>query len=364
MTAHAAPRWMEQMTGKHKAVAVAGVGLALAGQALRRRRAIELWDTVVLITGSSRGLGLALAREFAQEGAHLVICARNGAQLLEAERELADYGVDVLAIPCDVTDRAQVDRMVAIATERFGRIDILVNNAGSIAVGPIDVQEVDDFRVALDSMFWGTVYPTFAVLPQMRVRGEGRIVNITSIGGRVSVPFLMPYNCAKHAAVAFSEGLRAELAKDGITVVTVVPGLMRTGSYLNALYKGQHAQLYSLFSVLANSPVTSMDAGRAARQIVQATRRGDAEFVVTSQAKLMERIHGLAPGVFADVLGLVNRLLPQGGSREARLGRDCETAVSESFLTALGRGAAREFHQPPYGAADAPGAEDIELSRS
>jgi NAD(P)-dependent dehydrogenase (short-subunit alcohol dehydrogenase family) len=353
------------MTKKQMTLAAAGIGLALAGQeALRRRRAIDLWDQVVLITGASRGLGLAMAREFAQEGAHLVICARNGAQLLEAERELSGYGVNVLAVPCDVTDQAQVERMVARATERFGRIDILVNNAGSIAVGPFDVQEVDDFRMAMDIMFWGTVYPTMAVLPQMRTRGNGRIVNITSIGGRVSVPFLVPYNCSKHAAVAFSEGLRAEAAKDGITVVTVVPGLMRTGSYMNALYKGQHESLYSLFSVLANSPLTSMDAGRAARQIVQATRRGDAEFVVTNQAKLMSRAHGIAPGLFADIMGLVNHLLPQGGSSEARLGRDCETGVSESFLTALGREAAREYHQPPYGTSEHGDGQDIELSRA
>src|SRR5207237_10885730 len=118
-----------------------------------------------------------------------------------------------------------------------------------ISVGPILSQELKDFQEAMDVMFWGTVHPTLAVLPQMLTRGRGRIVNITSIGGKVSVPHLVPYGCAKFAAVGFSEGLHAEVKRFGVNVTTVVPGLMRTGSHLNASLKGKQEYEYGWFAL-------------------------------------------------------------------------------------------------------------------
>src|SRR5437763_6066124 len=109
--------------------------------------------------------------------------------------------------------------MVDEVAKRFGRIDVLVNNAGIIQVGPVENMTITDFENAMAVMFWGPVYATLATLPYMRQHGDGRIVNITSIGGKVSVPHLVPYSCAKFAAVALSEGLRAELASTGIRVV-------------------------------------------------------------------------------------------------------------------------------------------------
>jgi NAD(P)-dependent dehydrogenase (short-subunit alcohol dehydrogenase family) len=103
------------------------------------------------------------------------------------------------------------------------RIDLLVNNAGEIQAGPLESMALEDFERALRIMFWGTVYPTWTVLPQMRERQSGRIVNITSIGAKVAVPHLLPYTCAKFAMIGFSEGLRAELAGKGIQVVTIAP---------------------------------------------------------------------------------------------------------------------------------------------
>ena len=113
---------------------------------------------------------------------------------------------------------------------------------------------VADFEDAMGTMFWGMVYTTLAALPQMTERGAGRIVNITSIGGKVAVPHLLPYCCAKFAAVGFSEGIRAELAKDHIKVTTVVPGLLRTGSHANAVFKGDHHKEYGWFSLAATRP--------------------------------------------------------------------------------------------------------------
>jgi short-subunit dehydrogenase len=330
--------------------ALAGLGAGLAGLTLWRRLGMRREDVrgqVVLITGSSRGLGLAMAEEFARLGARLAICARNQRELDVAREQLARTGAEVLASRCDVTVFDEVQSLIREANERFGRIDILINNAGMITVGPLESQTLVDFKEAMDVMFWGLVYPTLAVLPQMVARRGGRIANITSIGGKVSVPHLLPYNCAKFAAVGFSEGLRAELAKDGVTVTTVVPGLMRTGSHLNAFFKGDNQAEFNWFSLGASLPLVSMNARRAARKIVDAVRTGRSEIFLTPQARLLATIHGVMPGLTSGLLGLVNRFLPRSAAQERHTGKESETTVSRSFATALGRRAADQFNQYP-----------------
>src|SRR5207253_5505608 len=143
-------------------------------------------------------------------------------------------------------------------TARFGQIDVLINNAGIIAVGAVPSQTLVDYQEAMDVMFWGVVYPTLAVLPQMMRRGSGHIGNITSIGGKISVPHLVPYGCAKFAAVGFSEGLHAEVKRFGVNVTTVVPGLMRTGSHLDAFFKGKQEYEYGWFALSGTNPLFSI----------------------------------------------------------------------------------------------------------
>jgi NAD(P)-dependent dehydrogenase (short-subunit alcohol dehydrogenase family) len=301
---------------------------------------------VVFITGASRGLGLAMAEAFGHRGARVAICARSSDDLEQAQEHLADAGVEAFAVACDITQADQVQSTVQLVLERFGRVDVLVNNAGVMEVGPMSALAVEDFDDAIDTMVWGLVHPTFALVPSMRANGGGRIVNITSIGGKVSFPHLLPYSTAKFAAVGFSEGLHAELAKDRIRVVTVVPGFMRTGSHVNATFKGSPKAEYAWFSVGGSTPLTSIDADRAAERIVQATIRGEAEVTLSPQAKLAARFVGLFPGATSDLLGVVNRVLPSPGVRvEERSGTQSENVVSRSFLTILGRRAARTYHQ-------------------
>lgn len=321
----------------------AGAGALLAGRAVTRRLfGYSLRGKVVLITGGSRGLGLVMAREFAGEGAKVVICARKVQELEAARADLKSRGAEVLAVPCDVTDRAQVEELIKIVCDRFGRIDVLVNNAGVIQVGPLEVMTLGDYEEAMKTHFWGALHTIMAVLPQMRRRREGRIVNISSIGGKISIPHLVPYSASKFALVGLSEGLRSELLKDGVVVTTVCPGLMRTGSPRNAIFKGKHRAEYAWFAISDSLPISSMNAVRAARQIIEATKRGDAEVTLSIQAQLAARFHGLFPGTTANLLAIVNRLLPgAGGIGRARAkGKESQSALSPSVLTVLSERAA------------------------
>ena len=327
--------------------------LAAAGGALfarsvyRRWKAYDFNDKSVLITGGSRGLGIVLARQLAREGAHISICARNEEELERARKDLQQHGADAFTFKCDVTNNSEVQQMVEAVSNRFGGIDVLINNAGVIQVGPMEVMTLDDYKEAMNAHFWGPLYTILAVLPRMRERGQGRIVNISSIGGKISVPHLVPYSASKFALVGLSEGLRAELRKDGVVVTTVCPGLMRTGSPRNAKFKGQHQEEYAWFSISDSLPVTSISAERAASQIIDACRHGDAELVISVQAKLAVLFHGVFPGLTADMLGLVNELLPEpGGIGSASVkGKESMSGWSPSWLTTLTEHAAVENNE-------------------
>lgn len=304
-------------------------------------------NKTVLLTGGSRGLGLIMARQLVQQGAKLAICARDELALERARKELEELGGDVLAVGCDVTDKAQVDEMVAEVRSHFGKIDALINNAGTITVGPMEEMTLEDYEAAMKLHFWAPLYTTLAVLPEMRQRKEGRIVNISSIGGKVSVPHLLPYSASKFALTGFSEGLRAELAKDGIVVTTVCPGLIRTGSPYNAQFKGQHRAEFTWFSISDSLPIISMSAERAARQILAACRRGDAEIVTSLIAQLAAKFHDLFPGLTASIAGFVNNFLPSPGgigTKHAK-GKDSTSDLSPSELTALSDRAAYKNNQ-------------------
>src|SRR5919202_4079726 len=320
-------------------VTTAAAGAMLAARAVvRARRAYDVRGKTVLITGGSRGLGLVLARELAREGARLAICARDVAELERARADLAARGADVLAVPCDLTKRAQVEELVNDVRTHFGRVDVLINNAGVIQVGPIDVMTLEDYEEAMRTHYWAPLYAILAVLPEMRSRGEGRIVNISSVGGKISVPHLLPYSASKFALTGLSEGLRPALAREGVYVTTVCPGLMRTGSPPNASFKGQHRAEYAWFSISDALPVISISAARAARRIIAAFKRGDAETVVSLPTKIAVTFYSLFPGLGADVMGVVERLLPgaDGAGTETRLGVESQSSLSPSVLSALG----------------------------
>ncbi len=339
---------MDRETLRRRIVPVAGGlgGVLVAREVLARAREADLRGQVALITGGSRGLGLELARRLADEGCRLAICARDEAELQRAGEELGQRGAEVLAVRCNIADQDDVARMVAAVEANFGRIDLLICNAGVIQVGQLESMELADFRQAMDIMYWGALYPILAALPGMRARRAGRIAVVTSIGGKISVPHLLPYSASKFAAVGFSQGLRAEVASEGIKVVTVCPGLMRTGSPRNTIFRGQHRSEYAWFSISDALPGLSISAESAARRIVAACRRGDAEVLFPLPAKVASVVNAVAPGLTAGVLATVDRLLPEDDARSGRRkGADSQSWLSPSWITRLGDRAARKYNQ-------------------
>lgn len=338
--------------------AAGGIGAVLGiREVFRRSREVSFRDNVVIVTGSSSGLGLQMARELAQEGARLVICARNELRLERARQDLVSRNAEVLAVRCDVAVAEDIQNLIDATIRRFGRIDVLICNAGVIQVGQFQSMELEDFRQSMDIMFFGALQPIIAALPHMRAQGRGRVALVTSIGGVISVPYLLPYNAAKFAAVGLGEGLRAELNDEGITVTTIVPGLMRTGSYLNAEFSGEKSgreSMYRVFSALSSVPLLTGSAEAAARAYIRAIRRGDALVMYPPQYDLIARLHGLAPATTMAAMGIADRLLPKtSGSQETVTGESIDTDQSPGgvwrMLTGLGRQAAHRMQMKPAG---------------
>lgn len=326
----------------------AGAGAIMAARAaIRNLGAYDFNHKVVLITGGSRGLGLVMARQLAEEGARLVLCARDEFELEDARMELAGNGADVLVQNCDVTIAQQVNDMITNVQNEFGPIDVLINNAGIIHAGPVTEMNLQDFEEAINTHYWGPVHTIMAVLPSMKARGGGLILNVSSIGGKISVPHLVPYSASKFALTGLSEGLRAELKKYNINVTTATPGLIQTGSPRHAFVKGQHKQEYALFKIVDSSPLTSMSAEATAKKILDGLRFGDAEVTTTLPAKFAALLHGLSPELMTNVFGMVNKILPgEGGIGSNRAkGYESETHLSESFLTERTQEAAKRNNE-------------------
>ena len=301
--------------GSHsRALAYALLGAAALGAgayaASRLRHRVSFAGKTVVITGGSRGLGLVMARQLAEEGANLVLLARTEQDLRAAECDLKEFSSSVLAIPCDVGSQTEVEAAIGLAAERFGRIDVLINNAGHIQVGPIEHMGIQDFEEVMDVHFWGSLFAMLEVIPHMRAQGEGRIVNIASIGGKVSVPHMAPYCASKFALVGLSDAMRAELARHSIRVTTVCPWFMRTGSAYNVEVKGRHQQEFAWFAAGGSVPLLTVSAERAARKIIEACRRGAPRLMMTPWGKFAAIANELTPGLIASMQKLANRMLP------------------------------------------------------
>jgi short-subunit dehydrogenase len=291
-----------------------------------------------VITGGSRGLGLELALESIRRGAIPILLSRNNDELQRAKMELSRISkTKIGTFVCDIRNRKNVEETVAQIIESYGTIDVLINNAGIIQVGPCEEMKIEDFEDAMNSHFWGPLYFMLAVIPHMLQQGQGRIVNIASVGGKVAVPHLTPYSASKFALVGLSDGMGAELASRGIHITTVSPGLMRTGSHVNAMFKGKNQKEFAWFAISAGAPLISMDANRAARKILEATSLKQPALDLGLPARILIIADAIAPSFLGNVMRLANQLLPKavGKDQEARTGWQSQSRWAPSVLTKL-----------------------------
>ena len=267
-------------------------------------------DKIALITGGSRGLGLEIARQICARGGKVALIARDAEELARAKTELARSATEVLTIQCDLLESAQIQSAVQQTIQRFGKIDILINNAGIIEIGPLAHMQLKDFERAMRLHFWAPYILQLLIVPLMRAKGGGRIVNISSIGGRIAVPHMAAYSASKFALAGFSDAIRPELAQDNIYVTTVTPGLMRTGSQVHAKFKGDHAAEYRWLDWSRKIPFASISVERAARKILSACRRGKPALIMPLSAYLIIAANALFPNLTARVMKMFNRSLP------------------------------------------------------
>jgi NAD(P)-dependent dehydrogenase (short-subunit alcohol dehydrogenase family) len=333
-------------------VGAVALGSALISRSLRAARRIDFNGRSVVVTGGSRGLGLLLARELGRLGARVTIAARDAEELERAKQDLSERGVDASVFVCDVSRRGEADALIHSVIDRTGSLDLLINNAGVMQVGPLEHMTTRDFEEAMGVHFWGPLNTMLAAIPIMRQRG-GRIVNVSSIGGKIGVPHLVPYCASKFALTGLSDSMRGELAKDDIYVTTVCPGMMRTGSPFNAWFKGRHRDEFTWFTIADSIPLLSIDGARAARQIIDAARHGEAELVITWPAKIAVIANAVVPETVAFAMTIANRMLlppptDDSGNR-ARSGWQSASEWAPSKLTRLTERAAIENNEMDRG---------------
>jgi NAD(P)-dependent dehydrogenase (short-subunit alcohol dehydrogenase family) len=246
-------------------------------------------NKVVLVTGASRGIGRDVALAFAREGARLILAARSAERLNQVQNEVRDLGVDVLAVPTDVTSEAAVQALVETALNRFGRIDVLVNNAGIGMVGGVESATfADDVHQTLRASLFGMIAVTQRVLPVLRQQRSGAIVNMSSVMGRKAFARFGSYAIVMHAVSAFSDALRQEVAGSNIRVSVIHPALTAT----DLLRDADEAQMPPPFRHM--TPLASEDVGRS---VVAAVRRGTPRVVLPRTANMLLLGEALSPRI-------------------------------------------------------------------
>lgn len=304
---------------------------------LRGRNAMDFRGRIVVITGGSRGLGLNIARQLADQGAKLALIARDARELERALQELTASGAPVLTVVCDLSSRRDAQEAIEKVANHFGSIDVVINNAGVIEVGPLEHMQAPDFEEAVNLHLWAPLWVSRAAVPHLKRSGGGRIVNIASFGGLVAVPHMAPYVTSKFALVGLSAALRNELAKDGILVTTVCPGIIRTGSHVMAKFKGDQRAEYRIFKLMA--ALGGVEAPKAASLILDAAKHGDPQLVFPIPVLWVARATQLFPNLSALVFEIATRFMPgptdePDGDVQVR-GHELEDALPPSVLTKL-----------------------------
>ena len=332
-------------------LAATAAGLYASSVLMRK----EIRGRSVLITGGSRGLGMALAQELLRQGARVSILARQGDELDRARTMLLSQfpQAELHLVAADVTDRTSLQAAITSAVERWQGLDILVNNAGAITVGPFATMTREDFEAQMELHFFAILESTFAILPIFRRQRRGHIVNICSLGGKVAVPHMLPYDSSKFALAGFSQGLAAELAAENIQVTTVYPAVMRTGSPIQAVFKGQHEKEFAWFAAADVFPGISLSPVKAAQKIIAAIQDEKSELIPFLPGKIRVAAAAFFPELVANGMRFIASLLPsaEGASDARKTGAQIRQIFDESKwlqpLQGRERLAEKAFNQKP-----------------
>lgn len=278
----------------------------------------------VFITGGSRGLGLAFARRLLHLGAQVFLVARDEKELSRAKEMLRSQfeASQVYVHPADVTDSQQLKGAIENALREMGGIDVLINNAGSILVGPFAAMEKVDFEAQMKLHLYSVIEAIQEVTPHFKAKGGGRILNVCSLGGKVGVPHMAPYDASKFALAGFAQGVRSELKLDNIFMTTAFPTVMRTGSPIQAVFKGNHEREFKIFETIDNLPLLSMSADAAAEKMLNALAEGRSEIILSIPAKIRLAFGIFMPETLDSLMSFATRFLPRGESRIRKTGAD------------------------------------------
>ncbi len=272
---------------------------------------VESWnlqqEVKAVITGASSGIGRALAIELAKRyKAKLVLNARRQEPLEETANLVRQAGGVACVLAGDIGKQDIAQEAIDLCLSHYGKIDLLVNNAGLAKPGPVTSITPEDWQHVFSVNFFGAIYATYAALPHFLKQHSGKIVNVSSVAGKVSFPGSVCYSASKFAMTGFSEGLAAELAPEGIDVITVCPGWVRTEFFENNQHNASRnptfiAQKSDLQGWLMRNHL-SISSEDAAREIIKACNAGGSrEIILTTPGVFIERLSGLAPGLVAAI---------------------------------------------------------------
>jgi short-subunit dehydrogenase len=256
---------------------------------------MELVGKVVVITGASMGIGEAIAKVFAEEGASVVLLSRDAGRA-EAARERIGHPERTVALSCDVRHSEEIDRVLGLTLHHFKRIDIWINNAGHGLLDSVAAVELSACHELFETNFFGALSAMQAVIPVMRQQGGGTIINISSVAGHIPLPFHASYSATKFALNAIGKGARVELKKDGVHVLTVCPGYVRTAFGENAVRGNQR------MSIRPGS-VRGITAARVARATLRGYLKQKREVIVPWTMHLPVKLYQLFPAAVEWAMG-------------------------------------------------------------